>query len=84
MTEPIWVRPNIAAFAAGVQVKTIRAWAARGHISPANENGNFNLVEVYAYQREGTEVRLARAIAARKRRGETRRKAGVAPEVGGL
>lgn len=81
MTGPIWVRPNIAAYAAHVQVDTLRAWVRRGHIPPPNENGNYDLREIYAYQREGTEARLSRALHSRKRRGETRRTADVAQET---
>ena len=72
MKGPIWVRPNVAAYAADVQVKTLTIWVRRGHIGPPNENGNYNLREIYAYQHEGGEARLARAHAARKRRGERR------------
>lgn len=84
MTEAIWVRPNVAAYAAHVQVKTLQAWVRRGHITPPNSNGNYDLITIYTYQQQGTEARMARAIAARKRRGETRRKADVAHETAAL
>lgn len=84
MTDPIWVRPNVAAYAAGVQVKTLQAWVRRGHITPTNSNGNYDLIAIYAYQQQGTDARMSRAIAARKRRGETRRKADVAHESAAL
>lgn len=62
----------MAAFAAHVQLRTLEQWVRRGHISAPNANGNYDLVEIFRYQREGSAARHARAVAARRRRGETR------------
>lgn len=73
MSEPIWVRPNVAAYAAQVEVNTLVIWVRRGHIPAPNENGNYDLRAIYAYQQGREAARVARAVAARKRRGEVRR-----------
>lgn len=68
----LYAMPAVAAYAAGVQVATIRQWARRGHISPA-VNGCYDLADVVAYSdsraERGHEVR---AIRSRTRRHETR------------
>ncbi len=41
--------PAVAAYAAGVQIATLRKWVQRGHISPADRNGCYDLVEILAW-----------------------------------
>lgn len=50
--------PAVAAFAARVQVSTIRKWAARGLISPADENGCYDLVEIVAWIERRSTVKV--------------------------
>lgn len=77
MTNPIWLRPNIAAYAAKVTVRTLASWARDGHIS-RNENGNYDLRKINTYIESWTSDRVAKVESGRERRGETRRKADVA------
>lgn len=79
----VYLPPDAAAHYAQVQVKTLRAWVRRGHISEM-VRGCYDMEEIAAYQLDGAEARLARAIHARGRRGETRRGELVACEPLGL
>jgi hypothetical protein len=70
----IYVLPNIAAFAAGVQTPTLRKWVQRGHIS-APVNGLYDLVEIerFCRERDADRERYGQALSGRRRRGESRR-----------
>lgn len=65
--------PAVAAYAAGVQVATLRQWVRRGHISPPDENGCYDLVEIEQFSAARQERgNYHRALRARSRRGEGR------------
>jgi hypothetical protein len=49
MTNRIPAMPAVAAYAAQVDIATVRKWAARGHISGADLNGCYDLVEILAW-----------------------------------
>lgn len=70
----IYALPAVAAYAAGVQVATLRKWVQRGHIT-APVNGLYDLVEIEAYsrQRDADSERFGQALGGRRRRGESRR-----------
>lgn len=48
MNEPRYALPRVAAYAAEVQVATLRVWVRRGHISPPVD-GLYDLVEILAW-----------------------------------
>lgn len=77
LPDPIWLRPNVAAYAAQVEVRTLAAWSRAGEIT-RKENGNYDWREIEAYIANWPPERLAKVESGRKRRGETRRKADVA------
>jgi hypothetical protein len=61
--------PPVAAYAADVQPGTLRQWARRGHISPPDADGCYDLTEILAW----SEKRSHRhAVSARHQR-HTRR-----------
>lgn len=61
--------PAVAAYAAGVQVGTLRVWVNRGHISPPID-GCYDLIEILAW----SDTRSHRhAVAARYHRHSARR-----------
>lgn len=63
--------PNVAAYAAGVQVATLRQWVARGHIT-APVDGCYDLIEILAW----SDTRSHRhAVSARHQRYTTRLRA---------
>lgn len=66
------VLPAVAAYAAGVQVCTLRQWVRRGHI-PGPVDGLYDLEAIADYidQRDDAGHYL-RAVAGRRRRGEQR------------
>ena len=63
--------PAVAAYAAGVQVSTLRKWVQRGHIPPP-VNGLYDLEEIERYSVLRDTRNFHRAVAGRRRRGETR------------
>lgn len=74
VNRPIRVLPNVAAYAAGVQVSTLRQWVRRGHI-PAPVDGLYDLaaIEAFCRTRDSDRERFGQALAGRRRRGESRR-----------
>lgn len=61
--------PRVAAYAAGVQVGTLRQWVRRGHISPPGEDGCYDLNEIAAYSTKRDQgTRFRQAVACRRRR----------------
>jgi len=58
--SPVYALPAVAAYAAGVQVKTLRTWVYRGHISE-QVRGCYDLVEVLAWveRRRGLTIEQA-------------------------
>jgi len=61
--------PRVAAYAAGVQVATIRQWARRGRISPPDENGCYDLTEIEEWSKRRDEGPCyPQALAGRRRR----------------
>lgn len=64
--------PRVAAYAAGIQVATLRQWVRRGHISPPDEHGCYDLAEIERYCALRDSRNFHRAVAGRRRRGEPR------------
>lgn len=68
MTDRLPALPAVAAYAAGVQVATLRQWVRRGHIPPP-VNGLYDLVAIEAYSaRRDRGSRYWQALACHRRR----------------
>lgn len=64
MTVP--VPPEDAAHAAAVQLATLRKWVSRGHISPPDRHGRYDLIEIADWI-EGRDQHHARIAESRYR-----------------